>query len=418
MLIEFSFENFRSVRERQTLTMVATAAKELREFNCLDTKLPGVPSLVRSAVIYGPNAAGKTNVLRAMLTMQQIVLTSANTQQGAKLNVQPFAFDKKTVHAPSEFEAIFVWDSVRYQYGFAATETEIVREWLIAYPTGKPQQWFHRESKGGSRETEWFFGSKLKGSNKVWRDATRTNALFLSTAVQLNSEQLKAVFNWFLAGLTVVVSNNLLNPALTYNLFSEPNGKATIVDFLRAADLGIDDVEVKRQQVQSGTGIVQGGTFFFSGGPVPEVMSIKSLHKLVDGKEIVPLDFSDESDGTQKLFSWVGGLVRILKTGSVLFIDELDNSLHPVIVRFLIELFRNPAVNLRGAQLIFSTHDTSLLDRELFRRDQIWFVEKDKKRSTKLYPLSEFKPRKEELLEKNYLKGRYGALPMITPLDQ
>lgn len=422
MLIEFTTENFRSLHQRQSLSMIASPAKELRSTNCFDSGIEGLPPLLKSAVVYGPNAAGKTNLLRAMHFMQVMVLTSANSlQQGQELNVKPFALSKKSRGAPSRFEVQFAHEGVRYQYGFALTKARVVEEWLIAYPSGRPQHWFERTSKGRTDKVEWKFGPKFKGPHKVWRDSTRPNALFLSTAVQLNNEQLRPIFTWFQQKLAVVIpgAGVSLNSGITFNLFADSEGKSLVLRFLHAADVGIDDINVKRQQM-SAPNMAQAPTPMegqvIIGPSGLEAVSVKATHKALDTGEPITFDITEESDGTQKLFQSAGAWLKVLSEGSALFLDELNNSLHPLIVRFLVELFHNREANKKNAQLIFSTHDTSILDKDIFRRDQIWFVEKDKSQGTVLFALSDFSPRKEEALERNYLKGRYGALPIVRDL--
>ncbi len=295
MLIEFSVTNFRSFRERQTLSLAATQAKELASRNTFLTRIKSIPPLLRSAVIFGPNAGGKTNLFRAVHFMQQAVLTSAIAGQlGQKLSAKPFALSRKTRHSPSEFEIKFIQDGVLYEYGLACTESQITREWLIAYPSGRPQRWYDRSYSDRTKKTIWTVGSKLKGPYKLWRDATRPNALFLSTAVQLNSEQLKPIFNWFQEKLTIVVPGVELNPYLTFDLATKEAGKSIIMQFLNAADLGISDVSVKREpfnpdpQSARQSPIVKGQVFVTSPGTF-EAISASMLHKEVDSKAVCGL---------------------------------------------------------------------------------------------------------------------------------
>jgi len=419
MFIEFSVANFRSFREQQTLSLMATHAKELEGKNTFLTRMKSIPRLLRSAAIFGPNAGGKTNLFRAIHFMQNAVLTSAASGQlGQKLNVKPFALSRKTRNLPSEFEIKFIQDGVLYEYGFACTEFQIVRELLVAYPSGRPQLWFERSYNRKTKKTDWDIGTKLKGPHKLWRDATRPNALFLSTAVQLNNEQLKSVFKWFQDKLTIVVPGLELNPYLTFDLAAKESGKSIIMQFLNAADLGISDVLVKRepfnpqQQLENRSPLAKGQVFVTSPGTF-EAISANMLHREVDGKGVVDWDYSEESNGTQKFFRSVGGWHKALSNGSTVFVDELESSLHPKIVRFLIDLFQNSETNKHNAQLIFNTHDISVLSNDLFRRDQIWFAEKTSAQNTKLYSMSEFSPRKGEAFGKHYLSGRYGALPIL-----
>lgn len=418
MLIEFSAANFRSIKERQKLTLVAGSGKELLEKNTFDSGLTGFPRLLRSAVIYGANAAGKTNLLRALQFMQGLVLNSATFQDATRVAHHPFKLSKRTVAQPSEFEIVFADDGVRYEYGFSVGAERVHSEWLIAYPHGRPQSWFERTYHTDKDEYEWTFGTKLKGNPRVWRDATRANALFLSIATQLNSEQLRPIFQWFQKKLVVIgTGGSELNMALTLKLFEQADGKQKLLQFVRAADLGIDDLSLQR--TTGAPTMLAGGNIVSEPqppGPVATLVRVTSYHKATDSKEQIAMDLGDESAGTLRLFNSAGAWLNVLKNGEVILYDELDTSLHPLMTRFLIGLFHGTATNPNNAQLVFTTHDTSLLDREVFRRDQVWFIEKDRKGASRLYPLSDFRPRKDENLERGYLRGRYGALPFIGEL--
>ncbi|SRR5713226_8624597 len=415
MLIEFRVTNFRSIKETQTFSMVAGSGTEHLQTNTFNPELPGFDRLVRSAVIYGANAAGKTNLLLALQFVQNLVVNSATaTQQGMPIPHAPFKFASATRESPSEFEVTFAQEGVRYEYGLVISATEVRNEWLIAYPRGRPQRLIERTYDKRSETYKWSFSSYLKGNRSVWRDATRANALFLSTAVQLNSAQLLPVYEWFQKRLVVIVGSIQLNPILTLNLLDQPDGKEKVLPLLRAADLGISDLEINREPLIPGVPIV--------GSPIientqksglPNVVRFTAFHPTSSSEERVGLDLSEESSGTQVLFRSAGAWLNVLTNGEVLLFDEIDTSLHPLLTRFLVGLFHSESTNRKNAQLIFTTHDTSLLDADLFRRDQIWFVEKTPEGSSHLYPLSDFSPRKEEAIERGYLKGRYGALPIV-----
>jgi hypothetical protein len=371
--------------------------------------------MLRSSVIYGPNAAGKSNLLLAIQFVQAFILGSAALQEGNRILVKPFLFSESSRRGTSEFEVILVENRVRYQYGFTVDPERVHREWLIAYPKGRPQRWFEREYNPKNKTYLWEIGSKLKGDHAVWRNATRSNALFLSTAIQLNNEQMRPVFSWFQNRLSVIAGSTTLNPGLTFQLFDKLGGKDQLISFIQTADLGINDIAVKRDSIPVGLVAPPGVqiTDPGRGEKRPEFLRMQTLHKIAGSKELATLDLAEESTGTIKLISAAGAWFKVLENGEVLLFDELDTSLHPMIVRFLIGLFHNTKTNKKNAQLLFSTHDTSLLDGDLIRRDQIWFIEKDKQNASRLYPLTEFSPRKEEALGKGYLKGRYGALPYI-----
>ena len=422
MLIEFNVTNFRSIRETLTLNMAASKYyRGLEETNCVDSNIGGLPKLLRSAVIYGPNAGGKSNLFKAMHFMQTFVLSSHALQEGKKINVVPFAFDADTRELPCEFEIFFVQDHVRYQYGFAANTFRVIREWLFAYPEGKAQRWFERTYDKDKDKEDWYFGSKFTGRRQVWQEATRKNALFLSTAIQLNNEQLKPVFTWFQQKLAVMVPGRKINLQFTLEQCASEEGKSRIMEFMNSADMSISGIDVELKKVSISPETLP--------SDIPSEVKEKMVRDLQEkgiplirfqhrGNDDKPVFFSitEESDGTQKLFAFAGPWLDVLSKGRILFIDELDTSLHPLLVRFLIENFHSDVTNRNDAQLVFTTHDTSILDTELFRRDQVWFVEKDRENATKLYPLSDFSPRKGEALEKWYLKGRYGALPFIGDL--
>ena len=418
MLIEFNVANFRSFWEEQSLKMTANTKPELKETNTFNSGVKGIPRLMRSACIYGPNASGKSNLVLAMKFMQNFVLSSAKeSQEGERIDLKPFLFNKMGLSVPSVFEVHFVQDGVRYQYGFSATNERVYDEWLMAYPEGKAQRWFERTYDPEKEEEKWYFGGKFLGSKIVWQNATRKNALFLSTAIQLNNDQLKPVFSWF-KRLLVVEHGALLHPGFSIERCEDEKGKEEILAFMNAADLSIEDIKFE--------------TKMFSSEDLPDdfppemkeqlekdlkgekLYRVKFLHPVHDSKELVPLPLEDESDGTRKLFAYAGPWIDLLRNGRVLFVDELDNSLHPKIVRFLLKLLHSAEKNNTNGQVVFTSHDTSTLDQKQLRRDQIWFVEKDDQNATNLYPLSDFSPRKGEALQKGYLRGRYGAVPYIS----
>jgi AAA15 family ATPase/GTPase len=420
MLIEFSVTNFKSIQATQTLSLAASNATELRDQNCFTSDEKGLPFLLRSVAIYGANASGKSNFLEAMDFMESFVVESAKEgQEGEPIEVKPFMFSIENQAQPSEFEVLFLQEGIRFQYGFAVNQSRVTHEWLLAYPEGRPQRWFEREYNTDTKKDIWYFGSKFKGHKTILQEATRSNALFLSTAVQLNNEQLKPIYNWFYQKLRTIGLGSLA-PSYSALKCKNPEERKRILEFLNSADLSIADLKVEMKPFDISNlpldmpeplkDIIHNA---LDGKEMPEV---KFLHTIAGSKELVALDHDDESVGTRKLFTLAGPWLDVLDNGYVLFVDELNNSMHPMLVRFLISLINNPQINRKNAQLIFSTHDTSLLDNDLFRRDQIWFTEKDSYNATKLYPLSDFTPRKGEALEKGYLNGRYGALPYIGEL--
>ena len=413
MLLDFRVKNFRSLRDEQTLSLVSAKDKSLQVLNTMPSGIKAAPTLLRSVAIYGPNAGGKSNLIKALQYMRAVVSESASVMQpGQTFNVQPFRLDALSVAQPTEFDISFVLDGVRHQYGFELTAQRVTREYLLVYKAFKPQQWFERHYDAASGKDVYDFGVGLKGPKSVWEGATRPNALFLSMAVQLNSEQLQPVCAWFVNQLAIFNEITLLGQHFSVEMLRKPEGKRAICDFLTSADISISDIEVVTRKVSG-----QAVHFDMAAGKTEvrneeqEVNELLFHHVTGQGKAVFSL--GDESMGTRNLLFLTGPVLDILNKGMVLVVDELDSSLHTLLVRRLVELFQNPVVNHKGAQLIFTTHDTSLLDPDLFRRDQIWFVEKDRDQASKLYPLSDFSPRKNEALERGYLMGRYGALPFL-----
>ncbi len=419
MLIEFSVANFRSIAERQTLSLVASTAKELRATHVVeDHPLP----LLSTAAMFGPNASGKSNLFRSIAMLQWLVQWSAGLQPGQPLPLVPFRLAPEAAKRPSEFEIHFIADGVRYQYGFSATPQKVVAEWLNAHPKGPARLLFDRTLDSDSRST-WKMGPSFEGSaqqHKLWQESTRENALFLSTAVQLNNTQLRPVFDWLTQKLVVLTQGLAVNPVPTFELLRNPTGTARLMSLLKAADVGIERIELKEDDsappwpVGGVRLVVTRSPTPDNPSPKPQSMRVLAWHTQTDG-EAIAFDLGDESDGTRKLFEHAGGLLRALDNGATVCIDEIDTSLHPYITRFLVQQFQQPH-NRHGAQLIFSTHDTTLLDPELLRRDQFWLVEKDPRGCTGLTPLLDYSPRKGESLERGYLKGRYGAVPVVGQL--
>jgi AAA15 family ATPase/GTPase len=260
----------------------------------------------------------------------------------------------------------------------------------------------------------------LKGRRQIWKETTRSNALFLSTARNENSQQLKPVFDWFQKKLRVGKSTEIsLNS--TFRQGKTDFGRYKILDFMNAADIKIADFQLKTRRVSVenlpndiSPNLKKRLVTDVENKKTEIITEVQFFHPVIgERQEKAALDLQEESDGTQRLFEFAGLCLEVLENGKILAIDELDNSLHPNIVRFLIDLFHNPELNKHNAQLIFTTHDTTVLDEKIFRPDQIWFVEKDEENATQLYPLSDLSLRKDEALQKEYLNGQYGALPDV-----
>lgn len=406
MLIEFRVKNFGCLRDEQALSFVPDSDDPtLLESNTFETGVPSVPRLLRTAVIFGPNAGGKSTVLRAFQTMRDLVVASSFIETRGKFPV-PFLLDTVSCEEPTAFEASFLHEGHFYQYGFSCLKGRILEEYLFEYRTSRRTTLFERRYDREGDRNVYTFGKSLRGPKNVWKNATQGNFLFLPRAVQLNSKQLRPL--WERNFSQYRVFNRLVRPPI--NVFlkqtcDKASLKANICSFLRSADMDIRDI------------VIQENVF------VPESdkdrYSLSFIHETAHGDVAVALPASAESDGTIRLLYCLVPLLQALEQGSVIAIDELDTSLHPLLVRHIIEVFHspnnNPARSGNAAQLVFTTHDTSLLqDMEtVFRRDQIWFVEKDADQASRLFPLAEFKT--EEGLNHSlaYLHGLYGALPLL-----
>jgi AAA15 family ATPase/GTPase len=413
MIIEFSVSNFRSIRDEARLSFVATTDKELAASNLIETGLLAAPRITRSAVIYGANASGKSNLILALLDLKSLVTSSfTGMKPGQPFGFQPFKLELASVIKPTELEVTFVLNGVRHQYGCAFNAERIIEEWLHVYVNPKPQAWFYRKFDVDANEDKYVYSNHLKGDKEVWQKATRPNALFLSTAAQHNSEQLLPIYRWFSEKLVVLPMGSSFTPDQTVNCLQNESLRNKVIGLITAADVGINDVSlVRRLGVQQSFKLNKDGTIE-STREDREVMMPLFTHR--SGDRAVAFELEQESQGTQRFFNLIGPIIDVLQNGKTLIVDELDSSLHPLLVRRIIEMFHNPELNTQGAQLLFTTHDTSLLDvSNLLRRDQIWLTEKSTNHATVLAPLTEFSPRKGEALERGYLMGRYGAVPML-----
>ncbi|MCJ7773291.1 MAG: ATP-binding protein [Desulfobacterales bacterium] len=426
MLVEFKVANYRSFSEEQTLSLVASKDTQLSD-NCVDQ---GKLRLLKAVGIYGPNASGKSNLIKALSTMRDIIEKPG--KPGERLPVTPFKLHDKYSNEPTSFEVTFIHEESRYQYGFTATSKRIHDEWLYAYPKGRSrdiaQTWFERKFNRKTEETEWNFGSYLKGEREKLKDRTINNVLFLSAGAQWNNKQLTTVHEWFSDKLLIILpSERPTVTTLDMVMDAQEDEKlkerlyAYLGGIMRSADFGIHGINVKKREIDPKVGsppfavmIRKSGLRKHKSGVSIEV---KLIHRAEPGGKEVYFASQEESNGTKRFFELVGPWLSAVTEGRALLVDELEASLHPHLVHALLKSFQDPKLSSAGAQLIFTTHDTTLLDPELFRRDQIWFTEKDKHGSTRLYSMLDYKPRKGEAMQKGYLSGRYGALPIIESFE-
>lgn len=416
MLIRFRVKNFRSFRDEQELSLVPSRRKDLEGIVRHPKGLN--EGILPSAVIYGANASGKSNVLKALSYMENAVRNSHKTWAPEQpIRTDPFLLTSKQTNA-MKFEADLLLDGVRYEYGFVLDSERVVKEWLNAYPNGRRQLWLARNVE---ESRPFRFGKQLTGENRAIENLTRRNSLFLSAAAQNNHEQLLPIYSWFAEKLFFVTENRDHLVQSTASLCKKTDLVDVVVQFMTAADLGIVGLDIAEDARSE-----QFKTFYEGlarlienqGAPpppaeAPPLLRVALKHRGSDNAEVVFTEHQ-ESKGTMAWFGLLGEIVAALATGRTLCIDELDASLHPLLATELVRLFHDPKRNPSGAQLIFNTHDTNLLDPKLFRRDQIWFVEKDEEGASHLYALTDFKPRRMENLERGYLQGRYGAIPFFS----
>ena len=424
MLLEFSVENFRSFREKQTLSLVASKDKA-HEGNLI----PGEKqSLLKVAAVYGANASGKSNLVTALRFMESFIHRSATTMtQGDKIQgAVPFRLDRECEGEPSSFEVTVVVDGVRYVYGFSVTPERVHDEWLEAYPKGRPRRWFERVLDPETQEPKWTFNKPLKGDQVILKEKTRPNGLVLSRGAELNIAPLSKLYLWVRKklwnfDLSVPPVFNLSQQ--TAELMRDNDAfRNRVTRLLHDADLGITGIKFVEEpalpvQMPSALREIFSDSLMKQLGDSTRI-GIRSLHNIAGQDANVEFVFEEaESNGTQRLFALAGPLLHALDTGAAIVIDELECSMHPLLTRKLVELFQNPEVNKDGAQLVFTTHDSTLMDQALLRRDQIWFTKMNSSGATELFSLYDFKkkPRVNEAFERRYLAGRYGAVPQFGP---
>ncbi|MDO8749415.1 MAG: ATP-binding protein [Candidatus Omnitrophota bacterium] len=407
MLIQFSVGNFKSFKDIATISLMATARKEHEETNTFIAK--DKLRLLKNAVIYGANASGKSNLIQAMRFVKSFVLFSTKDVTD-KIKVTRFKLSTETENQPSTFEIIFMHERIRYRYGFQADKEKIHREWLFYVPIRKETRLFIREPDN------FTIGGHFK-EGKGLKDKTRDNALFLSVVAQFNGPIAGKIFQWFkkFKVLTALTDTSYLE--FTLRKLQDTEFKNEIMKFTKFADLGIEDVGIEETKIRI-EDLPDGIKTKIK--PDDELVDFKinAFHKKydIDNKtfQLEKFDFDfEESAGTKKFFAISAPILDTLKKGNVLVIDELDAKLHPILIKFLIELFNSRENNPNNAQLVFVSHNTNLFNRAIFRRDQIWLTEKNKYGATDLYSLVEYKVRNDASFEKDYIAGKYGAIPVV-----
>lgn len=419
MLTNFTVKNYRSFKLEHTFSMEASSIKEHKA----SVIQKGKYSLLPLAVFYGANSGGKSNLILAISTMCSMIRRSVRLNEGDTLPYDPFALDESSDSQPTLFEIQFINGEVLYRYGFEYNKTDIISEWLY-------------EKRSGEKEYELFIRSQdiievsakrfSEGQGK--EDLTNSNRLFLSLVAQLKGEKSNSIMSWFRKCnvLSGIASRGY--EAFTLRMFLEHlNGADEAQEFFKTLQLGFTRFSVKKVDIPKDAldnapkSIRSQLEKDLTTGNIVESITTHNVYD-ENGLVIGERNFHKnqmESEGTKKVIEISGPIFDTLNEGKTLIVDELDAKLHPLLTRNIVLLFMDPEKNRHGAQLIFTTHDTNLLDLEIIRRDQIWFAEKDKMESTDIYSLVEFKDeegkkiRNDRDIKRDYIRGRYGAIPFI-----
>jgi len=416
MLIYFKVGNYKSIKEPVVINFTATAINEHRASNVIRR---GKDELLKTILLYGPNASGKSKILDALVFFRWSVLNSAADRLShQQISTEPFALNTTTQEQRSFFEAEFIIQKTKYRYGFEADKEAVRKEWLMEVKATTSQVLFLRIEQEFKVENGF---AEAKGLEK----RTRRSALFLSVAATWNVPKAEGIVDWFDSIYTI---NGMMDNAyttMTTSMLKERSYNEMINELMLQADLGINSIHALDMPEQVKENILKTAP--------PELleeykerlskdrMAVFAMHSVFNDQHQIEneIPFSMdgvESEGTRKLFNLAGVFVQAATSGRLVIIDEFDARLHTLLVKAIIRLFNNVALT-SGAQLLGVSHDTALLDKDLLRRDQIYFVEKDNYGATKVSTLVEFKPRKESPYFKNYLEGKYGAIPFISNLE-
>jgi hypothetical protein len=420
MLIQFTVGNFKSFKDKATLSLEATHDEWRDDDNVAQSR---GKRLLKAVAIYGPNAGGKSNFLVAMDQYRELIKESSkDTQKGEPIPVSPFRLHSTTEKAPSFFEAVFLQKGTRYRYGFETTQKEILSEWLFSQADSTRETRLFTREKHKIEQTVSF--KEGKGLEK----RTRPNSLFLSVAAQFNGKIAGECVNWMNQFRNISGLDDEGYMTVTAKLLSDPGYGPLIRELVKQADVGIENLEredIPRDQLTKRIpkGMPETLRESILRAAMAGAFAVKTFHKRFDAEDkpagLVEFNLKvDESAGTQKFVAMTGPFLHTLREGSVLFVDELEARLHPLLTKALVGLF-NSSANRKNAQLIFATHDENLLDQQRIRRDQIWFVEKDGFGASRLYCLDEIKGvRKETKFAKEYLLGQFGGVPRIGDLQE
>jgi AAA15 family ATPase/GTPase len=420
MLIAFSVQNFKSIRDLQTLSLEARSDDHLAWSNVIED---GKLRLVKTAAVYGPNASGKSNLVEAMVWFRNFVIESSkDSQAGETIGVQPFLLSSETENAPSHFEVEFRWQGFDYRYGFEITSKAVESEWLYRKsPSAKEAKLFTREGQDFDVSAAFF------KEGKGLEPRTRPNALFLSVCAQFNGDEAGKVLAWMRRFRHVSGLDEMGFFAFTAERLQDPKHREKLLELAKKADFNIQSLRSVLEQITEAKLPPEMPAEMKKRVLGEKFMSadIKTTHQKLgaDHEVIGEVEFDlteDESSGTQKFIALSGPIMHTLEEGSILLVDELEARLHPRLTQAILDLFHSP-VNRRNAQLVCATHDVTLLDPERFRRDQVWFCEKDATGATDLFTLADIDSnlvRPTSKFSRQYMLGLFGAVPQLAHFQE
>ena len=442
MFLQFLVENYRSFQGETLLNLVPAKSRIHRDHEIEDAETGRKVKALPLALFYGANASGKSNLIKAIAFARRLIVTGTRPNQ--VIGVVPFLLDKKSALSPSKFEFVLKYKGVLYTYGFAVTKQCVVEEWLMAVLNRKEVVMFERNTQADRVTVE--FGEQMAVSSEVAQrlkflaEGTRPNQLFLTEAFSRNESSVKDLVDWFTNVLNIVYPNTIYEP-LVLRAHGDKTFAKNVGKILKLADTGIDSLVLHkerfdanqhfrsmpdefRKQMLNDLSLTPGHAVLIEdAGQLyalsldeehnPTVLSLTTSHLATDGSQ-VEFSTKDESDGSRRLMHLAPVLLNLQNSERVYVIDELDRSLHPHISRMFIENFLSGIVSGENkGQLLVSTHDTCLMDFDILRRDEVWFVEKDKTGASHISSLIEYDVRSDLRVDKGYLNGRFGAIPMI-----
>lgn len=424
MLVEFKVGNFRSLRDEVCLSMESAALASDEANSYLDSENSFVYqglSLLKSAVLYGANASGKSNLLKALNFMRDFVLHSSLDSHSEKpIAIEAFSLDTVSRAKPTLFEVSFFAEKVHYRYGFRIDREIVQQEWLYHTVHEHESRLFFREQQKIELASQFAEGGIIYDNNLL-----RENALFISVVANFNGAISRSIVRWFESLMILSGVDMSLAYGVSLNtLRANPYLAKQVADFVNKMDVAINDIQIEDNPLDGKPFRIiatEIQTMLQQGNILAEPQSrtvVKTMHNVYNesGEVVNSRDFElhqHESEGTKKLFALATPILLALQESRILIVDELDARFHPLLTKVIVQLFNSSSTNPHHGQLIFATHDVHLLDARLFRRDQIWFTAKDASETTELYSLVDFEVARETSLTQNYLYGKYDALPFV-----